>query len=76
MKTTGFLAALLCAAALAAPARAQEGGMPYRELEDPSVNAIGRMPARAYSLPLADEKAAFSDYVEPATPYIKSLNVI
>ena len=76
MKTTGFLAALLCAAALAAPARAQEGGMPYRELEDPSVNAIGRMPARAYSLPLADEKAAFSDYVEPATPYIKSLNGI
>jgi beta-galactosidase len=34
------------------------------------------MPARAYSLPLADEKAAFSDYVEPATPYIKSLNGI
>ncbi len=42
--------------------------------ENTAVNSINREPARAYSMPLADEKAALTDDLEPATPYRVSLN--
>ena len=64
MKTC--LLALAAAAALSAAAA--------RDWENPAVNAINREPARAYSMPLADEKAALTDDLEPATPYRLSLN--
>ena len=44
--------------------------------ENTRVNAINREPARAYSMPLADEKAALTDELEPQTPYRLSLNGI
>jgi len=44
------------------------------ELEDPSVNSINRLPARAYSMPLASVKDALTDALEPTTPYVQSLN--
>ena len=44
------------------------------EWEDTAVNSINRLPARTYSMPLADAKAAFTDAIEPETPYKKSLN--
>ena len=42
--------------------------------ENPAVNSTNRESARAYSMPLADEKAALTDDLEPATPYRLSLN--
>ena len=42
--------------------------------EDPAVNAFNRLPARTYAMPLADDAAAFTDDLEPATPFVKSLN--
>ncbi len=42
--------------------------------ENTEVNSINREPARAYSMPLADEKAAFTDALEPETPFRQSLN--
>ena len=42
--------------------------------ENLEVNSINRLPARTYAMPLADEKAAFSDALEPVTPYSVSLN--
>ena len=42
--------------------------------ENPAVNSINREPARAYSMPLANEKAALTDALEPETPFRKSLN--
>ena len=47
---------------------------PPNDWENPAVNSINREPARAYSMPLADEKAALTDDLEPATPYRLSLN--
>mgnify|MGYP002619449104 CR=1 FL=1 len=44
------------------------------EWEDPSVNAVNRLSACAFLPPLADEAAALSDDLEPATPYVRSLN--
>ena len=44
------------------------------EWEDPAVNSVNRLEARTFSLPLADEAAALTDELEPATPYAKSLN--
>ena len=41
---------------------------------DPAVNSLNRLPSRGYSMPLADENAAFTDALEPATPYKLSLN--
>ncbi len=43
------------------------------EWDDPQVNSINREKARAYSMPLAEEKAAFT-VDEPQTPYVMSLN--
>ena len=70
MRITSLLA-VLTAIALSSPLASAQ--MP-KEVEDPSVNSINRLPARAYSMPLADEKAAFGDGLEPATPYVKFLN--
>ena len=44
--------------------------------EDPAVNSENRLPARTYSMPLADESAALSGEIDPATPFRKSLNGI
>lgn len=44
------------------------------EIQDPQVNSINRNPARAYSMPLASVSDALTDAVEPATPYVLSLN--
>ena len=44
------------------------------EWEEPAVNSVNRLSARTYSMPLADEKAAFTNAIEPDTPYKKSLN--
>ena len=41
--------------------------------ENLSVNSINREAARTYSMPLADESAAFTDAIEPETPYKMSL---
>ena len=58
--------ALLAAAATAASAAPA--------WEDPAVNSENRLPARTYSVPLADEAAALSGEIDPATPFRKSLN--
>ena len=50
------------------------GAVIAAEWEDPAVNSINRLPARTYSMPLADEQAAFTDSIEPDTPYKQSLN--
>ena len=42
--------------------------------ENLMVNSINREPARAYTMPLASEDAAFTDAIEPESPYRKSLN--
>ena len=42
--------------------------------ENPHVNSWNRLPPRTYSMPLADETAALTDDIEPASPYKLSLN--
>ena len=42
--------------------------------QDPAVNSIGRLPARADAPPLATVEAALSDALEPPTPYVVLLN--
>ena len=42
--------------------------------ENLEVNSINREPARTYAMPLASEEAAFTDAIEPETPYKLSLN--
>ena len=44
--------------------------------ENTEVNSLNREPARTYSMPLASESAAFTDAIEPETPYKMSLNGI
>ena len=44
--------------------------------ENLSVNSLNREPPRTYSMPLADVSAAFTDAIEPDTPYKMSLNGI
>ena len=63
---------MLALAMLAAlPAVAQEKP---NDWENPAVNSINRLPPRTYAMPLADEQAALTDDLEPATPFKKSLN--
>ena len=62
-----FALAVLSAAAI------QAANVPA-EISDPQVNSINREPARAYSMPLESVSAAFTDALEPATPYVKSLD--
>ena len=49
-------------------------GAELNDWENPQVNSRNRLPARTYAMPLADEAAAFTDAIEPETPYKKSLN--
>ena len=51
-------------------------GAQPNDWENLSVNSINREPARTYSMPLASEAAAFTDAIEPETPYKMSLNGI
>ena len=44
--------------------------------ENPAINSVNREPARTYSMPFADESAAFTGAIEPETPYKMSLNGI
>ena len=62
------IAAIACLAACGAFAAE------VNDWENPAVNSRNRLPARTYAMPLADEQAAFSDALEPATPYAFSLN--
>ena len=50
------------------------GAEEVNDWENPQVNSVNRLPARTYSMPLADERAALTDALEPETPYKKSLN--
>ena len=50
------------------------GGDSILDWENPEVNSINRLPARTYTVPLADERAALSWDLEPESPYVKSLN--
>ena len=59
---------LVAAGALVAGAEA------VNDWENPQVNSVDRLPARTYSMPLADEAAALTDALEPETPYRKLLN--
>ena len=63
---TGLI--VMAAAALAGAAQMTN------DWENPAVNSIGRLPARTYSMPLADARAALTDALEPETPYKMSLN--
>ena len=47
---------------------------PVNDWENPAVNSINRLPSRTYSMPLASEKDALTDALEPKTPYKMSLN--
>ena len=42
--------------------------------ENTAVNSRNRLPARTYTVPLADESAAFTDDIEFETPYVMSLD--
>lgn len=42
--------------------------------QDPAVNELNRLPARAFAPPLASEEAALSGALEPETPYVLSLD--
>ena len=64
----GWLAAVVALAACGASSADVE------DWANPEVNSINRLPARTYSVPLADEKAAFTDVLEPETPYRMSLD--
>ena len=63
----GFVVAIVLAARGAFAAEVND----WENLE---VNSINRLPARTYAMPLADERTAFSDALEPETPYKMSLN--
>ena len=64
---------IFLAVAVAAVAAIAE---PSHDWENLSVNSRNREPARAYTMPLASVEAAFTDALEPDTPYRKSLNGI
>ncbi len=50
-------------------------GLAAREpWEEPAVNSVNRLPMRTYSMPLAEVEAALTTDLEPATPFVKSLN--
>lgn len=63
---------LLVAAMTAATAYCGKAAVPV--WENPAINSINRLPARTYTVPLADESAAFTDELEFPSPYVMSLN--
>ena len=62
---------MLC---LSAAATLAASGEAPNDWENLAVNSRNRLPPRTYSVPLADEKAALTDALEPETPYAQSLN--
>ncbi|MBR4611594.1 MAG: beta-galactosidase, partial [Kiritimatiellae bacterium] len=44
------------------------------EWENPAVNSINRLPARAFARPLVSAEAALTDALEPESPWVLSLN--
>ena len=64
---------LVMVAATAASCMAAVAGE-QNDWENLAVNSINREPARTYAMPLASEEAAFTDAIEPETPYKVSLN--
>ena len=69
MKITQLSAAL----ALAVPFAAMSADT-VNDWENLEVNSIDRLPARTYSMPLANEAAALADVLDPETPWKMSLN--
>ena len=72
-----ILAAMAIAAVANLPATPVGSPRPapkVHDWENPAVNSRRRMPAATYAMPLADEKAAFSDALEFDTPWKTSLN--
>ena len=67
-KTLPFAVSLACCAAFAVEQT--------NDWENLAVNSRNREPARTYSMPLASEAAAFTDALEPESPYKVSLNGI
>lgn len=66
---------LLAATAALAPALLHAQALPAEhELVNPNLNSINRNPAHAYVLPLASVQDAFTNSLQPVTPYAKSLN--
>ena len=63
-------------AVIAAMSVALAAGAEPNDWENPAVNSRNREPARAYSMPLATSAAALTKDLEPATPFVKSLNGI
>ena len=53
---------------------AYTGLLTRNDWENPEVNSINRLPPRTYAMPLAAEKDALTDALEPETPYAISLN--
>ena len=47
---------------------------PVAEWENPAVNSINRLPARTFARPLSSAEAALTDALEPASPWVLSLN--
>jgi len=63
-------------AVIAAMSVALAAGAGPNDWENPAVNSRNREPARAYSMPLATSAVALTKDLEPATPFVKSLNGI
>ena len=64
-------ATLATLATLATIAHSSEA---VNDWENTAVNSRNRLPARAYTVPLADESAALTDELEFSSPYVMSLN--
>lgn len=65
---------IFCLAAVVLPTAAALAVEVPSEITDNQVNSINREPSRAYSMPLASVSAALTDDLEPATPYVLSLD--
>lgn len=76
MRNVYILAFAAAAALVAGAVPGTASAVQTNDWENLAVNSINREPARTYSMPLADELAAFTDAIEPETPYKISLNGI
>ena len=79
MKNTGMVLMMLTMAALgAANINAADAVEPdakrANDWENLATNSINRLEARAYTIPLASKSDAFTDEIEPKSPYKLSLN--
>ena len=73
MKRLIALASVLAAVAAADAVTLEVSGA-AEPWEDLAVSAVNRLPPRTYSVPLADERSALADEIDPETPYRMSLN--